>query len=93
MPKVPPALPLPRAKFTVKPPPVSWLPLASRATRVTVADLPDATGDADTVIVDFDRLTAPGTTVTGGSFEVTVLPPMVAVIVLLPAVIPVKVAV
>ena len=45
------------------------------------------------MIVDCDRLTAPGTTVTVGGVEVTELPPIVAVIVLLPAVVPVKVAV
>jgi len=81
-----------QAEAAFKPPLSSWLPLASRATRVTVAESPDMTWDADTVIVDLDRLTGP-TTITVGSVEVTAWPPIVAVIVLLPALVPVKVAV
>ena len=48
--------------------------------------------DGDTVSVDCERLTGP-TTVTVGCIEVTALPPIVAVIVSLPAVVPVNVAV
>ena len=57
---------------------------------------PDAIGDGDTVTVDCERLTAPGTTVTVGNVEVTAcrrLPPIVAVIVLLPSMVAVNVAV
>jgi hypothetical protein len=54
---------------------------------------PAAILEFDTVIVDFDVLAAAGTTVTVGGVELTFPPPMVAVIVLLPALVPVKVTV
>ncbi len=90
--KVPLALPAPRLKTTVKPPTGSWLPLASLAVSVTVV-VPftwiDA-GENDTT--DCDASAAP-TTVIVGAVAVRVTPLMEATMVLVPAVVPVKVAV
>ena len=86
-------LPAPKPKVTVRPPDVRWLPAASSACNVTVVVLPDATVPGDTLTNDFDKLTGPVDTVMDGAVEVTSRPPIVDVIVLLPARIPVKVAV
>ena len=88
-----PPLVLPGAKVTVRPPVVSLLPAASSACNVTVSVLPEATLAADNVTMDFARLAGPIVTVIAGAVEVTAVPPIVAVTVLLPAVVPVKVAV
>ena len=87
---VPLPVPLPSANATVKPPVVSLLPIASSACSVTVSVLPEITLADDTVTNDFERLTAPGVTVIAGAVEVTAVPPIVAVTVLLPAVVPGK---
>ena len=67
----PVALPALRAKATVSPPDVRWLPAASSACNVTVVVLPDATLPGDTLTNEFDKLTVPGVTVTEGAVEVT----------------------
>ena len=62
--------------------------MASRAVSVTVAIPPDGIGfDGDTAIVDCERLNGTETTLTVAA-EVTAWPPIVAVIVSLPTLVP-----
>ena len=77
----------------MSPPDVSWFPSASRSVNVTVDVPPDAMLDGANVTVDCDKLTAPGVTVMLAAADVSGALLMLAVIELLPAVVPVKVAV
>ncbi len=90
--KVPSAVPAPRLKTTVEPPTGSWLPLASLAVRVTVVVPFNSIDAGETETVDCDASAGP-TTVMVGAVEVRAVPSMVAVMVLAPARVPVKVAV
>ncbi len=89
---VPLAVPAPRLKTTVEPPVGSWLPLASLAVSVTVVVSPDWMDAGFTETVDCDASAGP-TTVMVGAVEVRAVPSMAAVMVLVPAMVPVKVAV
>ena len=80
-------------KTTDSPPLVSLLPLAFSACKVIVVLLPDWIALADSLNVDLATLTAAPVTAILGAVEVTGEPLIVAVIVLLPSVVPVKVAV
>ena len=91
-PKVPVAVPVPRLNTTVAPPVRSWAELASRAVSVTVEVPPVATDAGLSVTVDFDASAVP-TTMIVGAVEVTACPLKVALMVLEPAVVPVKLAV
>jgi hypothetical protein len=94
LPIAPMFVPLPRAKATVNPPVVSGVPLASLAVRVTVLVPPVATEAGFTVTVDCPRSAVPVDAVTViGAVDVTAWPPIVAAMVLLPAVLAVNVAV
>jgi hypothetical protein len=84
-----PPLVLPSAKSTFSPPVVSLLPAASSACNVIVEVLPDAMLPEDNVTTELAKLTGPGVTVIEGAVEVTAEPPIVALIVLLPAIVPV----
>ena len=64
---MPLAVPLPRAEVHRQASAEFLVAVGVPGDRVTVAVPPDTIGDGDTVIVDFDRLTGPGTTVTVGS--------------------------
>jgi hypothetical protein len=76
---------------TVKPPPGSWLLLASFAVRVTVTFAPDWTVPAERETIEFEREAAPGVTVIVGIVEVTAAAFIVAAsVVAVPAVDPVK---
>src|SRR5207248_1742898 len=88
-----PPVGLPSAKATVKPPTVSLLPAASRACSVTVTPLPDTSLADESEANDVVRSTGPGVTAIAGAVEVTDCPPIVAVIELAPAIVPVNVAV
>ncbi len=90
---VPLAVPAPRLNTTVEPPVVSWLPLASLAVSVTVV-VPFNSIDAGEIeTLDCERSTGPGVTVMVGAVDVRAEPLMVAMMVLVPAIVPVKVAV
>lgn len=92
-PKFPVEVPPLRLNTTVEPPPLKAFPAASRAVKVTVMLLPDATDAFETAIVEFPGEIIPGVTVTVGLPEVTAEPAMVAVIfVAVPARTPVKIA-
>ena len=92
VPNVPWAVPLPRPNTIVAPPMVSCTPLASLAVRVAVAVPLTAMEVGETATVDWAGSAGP-TTVTLGAGVVTAWLFSVAVIVLVPAVVPVKVAV
>src|SRR5262245_40911767 len=96
-PNVPMVVPVPRAKVTVEPPVVKAVPVASRAVSVTVLVPPTAADEGAAATDDCVGSTGPGAgpavTVTVGAWLVTAWPPIVAVIVLLPAVVAVNVAV
>ena len=86
----PPELP----KTTVAPPTVIKLEAASRAVNVSVALLPDTTVALETARVDVAAEMAPGLTVMDGIVVLTLVPLIVAVMVVaVPARAPVKVAV
>ncbi len=79
---------------TLAPPSVKLLPAASRACKVSVTALPDATVGADTVTTELAAEIGPGVTASVGSVEVTTTPSMVApIVVAVPAITPVKLAV
>src|SRR5262245_51132162 len=94
---VPWPVPVPSPNATVAPPVVRAVPLASRAVRVTVLVPPTATEAGEMATVDRELLIGPGAAaalhVALPIFEVTGCPPIVAVMVLVPAVVPVNVAV
>ncbi len=91
-PIIPLDVPLPVSEnTTVSPPVVRSFPFASLARSVMVVVDPDTTVDDDTVTIDWDRDTAPGTTMIIGNAEVTAFPLIVANTVLgVPAVVPVN---
>lgn len=91
---LPVLVPPERVKATVSPPDVSWFPFASFAVKVRVTAELEATVPEETETTDWDKETGPGVTVTVGAVLVTVLPPMVAwIVVAVPERTPVKVAV
>ena len=81
---VPVLVPAPRPKTTVAPPTPIGLPLLSRSVSVMRSPVPDASVAPATMMVECDRLRAPGVTVITGSVEVTATPLMVAVTVFVP---------
>ena len=78
---------------TVDPLVVRLLPAASFACSVSVTTFPDATLPAETVTSDCKVEMGPGVTVIVGSVDVTVMPPIVApIVVALPLTTPLNVA-
>jgi hypothetical protein len=84
---------LPNPNTTVAVPLVSSFPAASFVCSVTVVVLPDTNEFDNTLTEDCDKLITPGVTVTLGEVDVTGAPLIVVVIGLLPAIVPVNVAV
>ena len=91
---VPVELPPERLNTTVAPPTVIELPAASLACKVSVEVPPELIVALPTNICEVAELGPPGVTVTLGAAVVTLVPPILAVIVVAePATAPVKVAV
>src|SRR5262249_50225571 len=90
-PDVPVGGPVPRLNTTADPHVINCAPAASRAVKVTVDARPVATDAGLSVTVDFDGSAVPevpDVTVIVGAVEVRAVPSIVALIVLLPAVVP-----